>query len=595
MSSNFSEAAILRRIDHVGAKVEQVDQGLIAVSAQVGQVGQRADETQTELRRLAADFQRFVLDAQRTANVQRAETRVGVVEAQIEHQFGHHNVVRRTATGMLQGFDVGLVSEETVRAVSEQLMVQNPRYWLAPVLVALGAWAADEPELCERAVQEGFRRSPGRTSLFMALVLRRQGRREASVRWLRHYLAAQDPTALGRDFAMILECVSQGAFGPAGVDLVRERLDAWRARLLDDDARQDAQVTRWRAELDRYIAGSSGQRFPFLAGVSPQWPQMDRALSCAAANGALIDTYRALAAETPTPAAQLEDQVDDILDRLVREYDEEELPLRREHAQARAIIRHNGDINAAQRDLATDLTALERTLDYLTIQSESALNPAAIGVSRSTQRMAVSSCHEWFARAHGMFSRDYRAALPTDVHAVFQGNHNAAGVVFQLPRWTGSFTRPVPDLERDLAAHWDRAAAPFIASLGWDWRRQGVGPLIGIVAAALVVMFCLGQGSPLLGVLAGAMIGGGGALFLWSRQRAGAKRQQEAREVLERGKYDSIRQLRAAGAELVDWNTAFRAADGREPEVRAMIADLATIGSPASPYERRVAENGATR
>jgi hypothetical protein len=223
------------KVDRVEGLVVALDQGLVQVSTQVAVVGQRAEETQDRLRKLATDFEAFVMVAQRTANVQRAETRTGIVEAQLENQFGHYKVVRRFATGVLQGFDTGLVSQETVRSVSEQLMVQTPRYWLAPVLVALGAWAEDDRDLCDRAVQEGYRRSPSRTALFLALVLRRQGRRQASVRWLRQYLAALDPNELGRDFAMILECVSQGAFGPAGLELVQERLDAWREQLLNDE------------------------------------------------------------------------------------------------------------------------------------------------------------------------------------------------------------------------------------------------------------------------------------------------------------------------------------------------------------------------
>jgi hypothetical protein len=582
------EGQIIRQLNAMQTSVNKLDVGVMQVSSQVAHVGQRTEETNDQLQKLARDFEAFVMQAQRTANVQRAETRIGVVEAQIEHQFGHHNVVRRFATGVLQGFDVGLVSEETVRSVSEQLMVQNPRYWLAPVLVALGAWAADDPELCERGVQEGFRRSPGRTSLFMALVLRRQGRRGSSVRWLRQYFAAQDPNTLGRDFAVILECIAQGAFGPAGLELVQERLDVWREQLLHDEAKQQAQVDRWRAEMDRHLAASSRGRFPRLAGVSPEWPQMDRALSCAQANGSLLAKYQALADEEITGQERLEDAVDDILDRLVREYDDEELPLRREHALNQAIIRHSGDMDASNRDLATDLAALETTLDYLTIQTESALNPAKIGVSRSTQRIAVSSCHDWFGRAHATFSRDYRLGLPAVVHAVFEGSHNAGGKVFNLQRWTGSFTSPMEHLERSLAEHWDRAAQPFIDSFAFDWRKQAIAPAVATALGLVVLGLCFFP----VGILL-ALVGGGiWFLILYTRSQSAAKLQQNVRDLLAREKHDSITQLRAAGAELTDWSGAFRAADATEPAVRTLIADLATAGNAASPYERRVASLG---
>lgn len=581
--------ALHRKVDQLDNMVTQVGQLVIEVGGQIDGVRQKTQETDDRLQRLADDFAAFVQQAQRTANAQRAETRTGVLEAQLEHQFGHHKVVRRCAVGLLQGFDVGLLSEETVRAVGEQLMVQNPRYWLAPVLVALGAWAGDEPELCERAVAEAFRRSPGRTSLFMALVLRRQDRRDGSVRWLRHFLAVQDPTALGRDFAVILECIAQGAFGPAGLDLVRERLAAWRELLLDDEGKHQAQVDRWRAEVERHVAGSARQRFPRLAEVSPQWPALDRALARASAHQPLLDRYAALAAEAPTAQDRLEDAVDDILDRLVNEYDEEELPLRRELALTAAVIRHGGDEEAARREVAQDAAALENTLDYLTIQTQSALTPEAIGVSRSTQRIAIGACHEWFSRAHAEFTRDYRAALPQHVEAVFESSHNLGATVFELPRWTGSLSRPLDELEQSLEDHWDATAEPYLDSFTFDWPKKALLPAVVVVVALVVFAACGGWVGALL-----ALAGGGvWAMVLNNQAQTAANRRQEAFDFIERAKDDSIRQLRGAAAERTDWMAAFTAADSREPAVRALIADLALAASGPHRYEQRVVESAA--
>ncbi|XVU23522.1 hypothetical protein ACQPZJ_40705 [Actinoplanes sp. CA-054009] len=579
-----TDTGLHRKVERVESLVLRLEQGVGEVGLEVAKVGARADEANDRLQKLSQDFEAYVLQAERTANVQRSETRIGVVEGQIEHQFGHYKVVRRVATGMLQGFDLGLVSDETLRDVGEQLMIETPRYWLAPVLVALRAWLADEPERCERAVQEAFRRSPSRTSLFMALMLRRQGRAESSLRWLRHYLAALDPNELGREFAVILESVSQGAFGPAGVRIVQERLDVWRAQLLDDEGREQEQVARWRSEVERHAGPGSQERFPRLATVCPQWPQMDQALARAGAHDALIAEYSAMSAEEPAPRERLEDQVDDILDRLVTGYDEEELPLRRELARHHAVVRAGGDLAAAQHDLDTDLLALERRLDYLTIQSESALNPEKLGVTRATQRMAVSSCHDWFAQAHGAYSRDYRATLPADVEAVFETSHSAVGQVFRLPRWTGSFTQRIEELEQSLADHWDRAARPFIDSLAFKWGTNLIAP----IAVTVVLLICAGVvGNPVMFLLP-LLVGGVWALVLWTQSQSAAHRQREADEVIRQAKTDSLQQLRGAAAELVDWAGVFRQADSREPAVRALIADLATAGSAPSPYERRV-------
>ncbi|MFD5316848.1 hypothetical protein [Streptomyces sp. NPDC127098] len=581
----------MSEVDHVlRAQVREVNNRVLRlgeqvnlVSGQVSAVDARQAQTQDELHRLRADFLAFVQEAQRASNMQRAETRIGVVKDDLEHTFGHHKVVRRTAVGMLQAFDVGLVSEQAVRSVSEELMLSAPRYWLAPVLVALAAWAADEKDLCARAVDEAFRRSAGRTSLFFALVLRRQGRQEAATRWLRHFLNAQDPSRLGREFAVILESISQGAFGGAGREMLRERTRTWRERLLTDETTAAGQVDLWRAEIESLRAPSAAADFPRLAALSPEWGALDAVLSGARAQRAFQDKYRAVMDREVTPMDRLEDAVDDILDRLVSEYDTEELPLRRDLAFNEAIIDAGGDLAAARAAVDRESAALGTTLDYLTVQTTSALRPDSIGVSPATQRMAVAACHPFVSQAFDEFGLAYRSAIPADVRVIFSASHTVGARTFALPPWTGSFVQPLEALQADLAAHWDRHGQPFVESLRYQWR----GPAIALGAALVLILFGIGQFSLGFAALLAVGVGAAGGLVLRGRVDRAAKALRLARELLDKAKGESLRQLTEARAELTDWQSRFQAADAVGAEVRAFIASLPTADQAPTPFEKR--------
>ncbi|PKV87555.1 hypothetical protein [Streptomyces sp. TLI_146] len=572
-----------RKVQEVSGLVVRLSEQVGAVGGQVAAVDANQQLTRTELQELRDEFRAFVQQAQLTANVQRAETRVGVIQDQVDHEFGHHKVVRRTAVGMLQAFDVGLVSEETVRAVSEQLMIQTPRYWLAPALVALAAWSADEPGMCGRAVEEAFRRSAHRTSLFFALVLRRQNRREESVRWLRHYLLAQDPAHLGREFAVILESISQGAFGAAGRELLRDTLDGWRETMLNDDAAQRAQITRWRAELDSLRPAAPQGEYPVLAQVSPQGPQLAGVLSSARVQRVAHDKYRALLGREFTTSDRIEDAVDDILDRLVSEYDNEELPLRRDLAFNHAVIDHGGDLTAARGAVDTDSAAYEETLDYLTVQTTAALSPEAIGTSVATQRLAVAACRDWFRHAHQQFSADYRGAVPQDVQARFGGAYPIAGRTFQLPPWTGSYTQPLPGLEQQLAAHWDTHARTFLASFAYPLARKATPPAL-VLLGILVIGFGISAGVTLTVMAVTAAVWG---LVIHQGLSAARKVEQAAKTVLDQSRRDALHQLRAGSAELTDWYESYRAADAVEPQLRELIDSLGAALDGASPFDGR--------
>ncbi|WP_406279687.1 hypothetical protein [Embleya sp. NBC_00896] len=578
------------QVDHMNTLVVRLGEQVGVVAGEVAAVGHAQQQTRTELQQLRADFLAFVEQATLTANVQRAETKIGVIQDTVDHEYGHYKTVRRTAVGMLQAFDTGLVSEETVRSVGEQLMIQTPRYWLAPALIGLAAWSADDPTLCARAVEEAFRRAPDRTSLFFALVLRRQGRQPVAVRWLRHYLGAQDPAALGREFAVILESISQGAFGPAGRELLRETLDGWRDKLLADAAGEEAQITRWRAEIDSLRGPSTQAEFPRLAGVCPEWPQLDAVLAAARAQQAVLDKYTAMMAREDVPSDRIEDAVDDILDRLVSEYDNEELPLRRELALQQAVVDHDGDLAAARNAADVDAASLDETLDYLTVQTTAALNPAAIGASAATQRLSVAACHGWFTQAHEGFARDYRSALPQQVGAYFATSHGVGAQTFALPPWSGSFSEPLEHLEHSLGEHWDRQSKPFVDSLGFDWRRAALVP-VAIVVGVLVL---IGGFNIAFALVAALVVGGVAATVLYSRYHSAVARQDVARRTLEAAKQESIQHLRGARAELTDWQTRFEAADRVAGELRQMIAGLATAGHAATPYEGRTVSTEGT-
>lgn len=572
-----------RQVKEVGNLVVQVERQLAGVSKQVGAVATEASTTRSELAQLQRDFLRFVQQAQRDVNLSRAEVKKVSLMAELDRQFGHHGTVRRTATGLLQAFDVGIVSQDTVNGVAEELMIQSPRYWLAPALVALAAWSSDDRSLCDRAIEEAFRRSPSRTSMFFSLILRRQGRQPSAARWLRHYLDALDPMALGRDFAVILEAVAQGAFGPGGREQVQEKLVLWTDQLGTDDTVIAAQVARWRAEVLAYTGPSSAREYPKLVKVSPQWPQLDQALRAAGAHQALLTHYSAMLAEEVVVTAGIENAVDDILDRLVSEYDPEELPLRREVDLQEAILDSNGDLAAAQAKAATESTAREETLDYLTIQTTAALLPERIGVSRATQRVAVSACEAWFRQAHAEFGQDYRSRLPTDVEARFVSSHNFGAAVFSLPTWTGSFTRPMPELESDLGRHWDRTIDPFLEKLRFRWESAAALP--GLAIAFVVFLCLLGHAWAAAGVI--AVLGAAGlGFYLWQQFEAMEKLRREAEKALRAAKADSLAQLRHAGAELTDWTSRFRAADGQDAEVRQML-DAVRLSGPATPFDRR--------
>lgn len=550
------------------------------VSGQVETVQDQQNHTRTELTRLRDEFLAFVETSRRTSNVQQAATDIVAIEANLEQQFGHYKEVRRTAVGMLQAFDSGLVAEETVRAVSEEIMIQTPRYWLAPALVGLAAWAANDREVCSRALEEAFKRSPERTSLFMALVLRRQLRRESSVRWLRHYLRAQDPEQLGREFAVILEATSQGAFGPGGRDLVQKTLTRWRAQAFGEEIDQRQ---RWYQAVAAHQGAAVQDSFPTLARLSPQWQDLERALQAAWANPGLVGHYRALLKADISVSASMEDAVDDILDRLVGEYDSEELPLRRELRYQQQVRKHNGDLDAARSAADAESVALEETIDYLTLQSTAALDPEGIGVSKATQRTALAACAPLLSDAHARYCRDYRSSLPTQVSVSLSSRSDIEGHRFAVPTWKRTLDQDLGRLENDLKRHWAKNTDEFLSELAYD-AKAGVIVMVMVCVPLFLLLLAIMGG---FGALVAAVVAAVWGFVIHRRREESLALQARARKVIENRRDKALDELGRAHHELVEYRAAYDKADSQENDVRNVIEELVRAGQGGTGFEGR--------
>ena len=182
MADRIIQTADLSRI---ASNLEAIHGRIAAVDTHVDAVEGELLHTKSELEQLVDEFHAFVNEQMLRNREQIAETRVVKLRQEIQKRFGHYDVVRRMATGILQATDIGMIRKEIINNATEDTMIKTPGYWLAPCLVALAAWIADNKELAQKAVNEAIARDDEKTSLFFALVCRRADRRIACIKWMR--------------------------------------------------------------------------------------------------------------------------------------------------------------------------------------------------------------------------------------------------------------------------------------------------------------------------------------------------------------------------------------------------------------------------
>lgn len=567
-SIRIDMAPVIRAVDSLG---RELGSQISDVRLQVDGVASDVHTTRSDLLELKKEFLDFVHRTERQRALQLAETRLSTLKSDLEREYGHYGVVRRTSVGILQAFDMGNVRNKTVHEVSEELELQTPKYWLAPALVALAAWSKDDQDLAQKSLEAAFSRDKKKTSLFFALVLRRQARLEEATRWLRHYFLALDPYALTREFAVLLEAISQDGFGPEGRQLVMDKLNEWRLVLRMDPEIVNNQLEKWRREIENKRASLPANGYEMLAKVSPQWPQIRSSLEASTAHQHVINKYEAVRETVDSLSASVADRLDDIIELLVTEFDDEELPLQREVLYQQAIIDHDGDADRAKAQAENDIAGLDETIDALTLQTSTALRPDLFGVSTSTQKLSVAGSIDDFKTATGQYAAAYRSQWPTDIDIVLGSDHSGYATTYGFDSWQTRASVPQAQAESALNTKWDEVLQRRIDEYTFTPQKVTGKIVAGAIAVFLGLLFLFMPGLWVMGLL--VLLGGGGtaAFMIYKEKQRLDSALQQLLASRDKAKATSVDIYREAAAEWVDAGFAYDEEDAKEAQLLAMI------------------------
>ena len=360
MSDRVIEQADLRTIEHnLGA----IHNDLQTLDSNVGAVNSNIKVVYDEIGSLAKEFHDFVSVQQRANRLNQAETRLVKIRQELEKKYGHYDIVRRTTTGILQADDIGIVKKDTISNATEELMISTPGYWLAPCLVALAAWINDQPELAEKAIKEGIKRNDEKTSLFFALICRRADRKEACLKWTQRYLANQDEENLDRKTIIVLDAFASGLFGADTEGVISRQMNEWLQHLEEKPGFTEKQTQQWSEAINLKRKPIDTSSYTYLRKYSKTWPVLEDILEGAHLHAEMLE-YLIGIFEQKVSTATVREQLDDILDSLVTDFDDEELPLRKEEKFEQFIVDFRGDESRARQNMNVEQTAFETHKDF---------------------------------------------------------------------------------------------------------------------------------------------------------------------------------------------------------------------------------------
>ena len=556
MSDRVIEQADLRTIEHnLGA----IHNDLQTLDSNVGAVNSNIKVVYDEIGSLAKEFHDFVSVQQRANRLNQAETRLVKIRQELEKKYGHYDIVRRTTTGILQADDIGIVKKDTISNATEELMISTPGYWLAPCLVALAAWINDQPELAEKAIKEGIKRNDEKTSLFFALICRRADRKEACLKWTQRYLANQDEENLARKTIIVLDAFASGLFGADTEGVISRQMNEWLQHLEEKPGFTEKQTQQWSEAINLKRKPIDTSSYTYLRKYSKTWPVLEDILEGAHLHAEMLE-YLIGIFEQKVSTATVREQLDDILDSLVTDFDDEELPLRKEEKFEQFIVDFRGDESRARQNMNVEQTAFETHKDFTQLLTDAAMKPETAHSSVSTQKFAFALSRDWVMNAYNDVVAQNRMKIPNEIE-INVDTFNDTTVDGQNENELLERFSTLVSSERDAEL------ATCVMSSFEQFCLYG-GIAVGVIGLVMLLF-----GNKFLGLIA-VIAGVGMVLNHFSKKKDIENKRQNIAERYEKKRSSGSEIIRATLAEVVDFRIEFADKDSESEQVIDFLEQL---------------------
>lgn len=558
---------INNNVNAVGNEVAHIQKNMEVLYNQASETQGQVANLDQKLLALIQEFLAFVDSDKKSKSLQLSETRIVKVRQELEHKFGHYNEVRRVSQSIMQTLDSGVLNEKVLRDVSDELMLKTPKYWLAAATVALSAWINDDKPLAETALQEAFSRDDYKTSLFFTLICNRLNRPAATLQWVERYFQHQNPSALDREFVVILNAIAGGIFPAQSATIAVDKVHEWLQILGNEKQIEDSITQRWMARFATMHGKASQHDFPTLSQTAINFPEFKNYLELTSTFQEQLDFIHNVFT-TNFSKGNLVQKIDELLVRLTRDFDDEELPMHREERLLTLIIESNGDETIARNKFNTETQIFDSNVDILQILTNTAMNPDKASADILTQRLSLTLSKSYVLKAHASFVHKVRGSRPTEAQLkvdTFQG--------------LSTDGRNELELVKSFQAHMikERDNQLQLAKLQVkDWlilAGAGVGLILAVAASSIFWGF----------------VGAGLGVWFWTIF-AGIKSKKEDIQRNYKGRTEAgIQQLKTCCAELVDYFSLIEKCNPAAEEFQQQLNSFIPENSISSDHRKIVA------
>ncbi len=386
-------------LDTIEKNLGAVADELTGVISNVTDVNEKVSTVENKVANLNTEVKNLVKEIRETTIITNARQSIMYNTNQIEKKYGYFDQVRRTTESLLDAVENSSIRINSLIKLKQELILNNPNYWLANALAALTSWILDDKEDTEKELHNALKKDEEKTSLFFCLVNLKLGRTSPATNWLNKYLSSQNATALDKDFITVLDLVSTGVLGNEGKQIVLNKLAEWFNRLNNEKQIQDKQIDIWKDFIDSHEEKTI--TLPYLETASKDANIIKRNLSITSSYKNVLNHL-----EDITYNGTSNKNIDEILDNLIYEYETKEQQYQKDNMKNQLIIECNGNTEEAEQLFKKQEDIYSSKEDLISLLSHIIIYKNNYKISNETQKLAIALVSSYILKAYDEIEKE---------------------------------------------------------------------------------------------------------------------------------------------------------------------------------------------
>ena len=379
-------------LDTIERNLNSVANELTGVITNVSTVNNQVTKVESQVNHLNNEVQNLVKEIRETTVITNARQAIMYNNDQIEKKYGYYDKVRRTTESLIDAIEHSNISVNALINLNQDLILNNPNYWLSNALASLSSWLLDDKTNCEKELHNALKKDESKTSLFFCLVNDKLGRTQTSINWLNKYLSIQNPTRLDKDFITVLDLVATGKFGDETKRIVLNKINTWFNRLNSEKELQEQQINTWI----EYIHDNQDTdiKMPYLENATPDIARLKNNLVITSSYYNILNKLNTITNQDSSNKSK-----EDILSNLIYEYEGTENTYQKDNLYNTLLIQCNGNREQADKLFKKQESMFEDQVNLLDLLSNIIINKESFKVSNETQKIALCFVKEYIIKA----------------------------------------------------------------------------------------------------------------------------------------------------------------------------------------------------